>query len=146
VARDERTYDRRVLAYLDAVDFLERCNQTFAGLENPPGSFLEDQPGIPYTADPPTRLTSRLGAFGSSEAVKAFEEAQRRQLRVPRILVTDESGKTYLDPDDHWHVRRERDKSGMSVSAGPRLGFTRRLAAFRAQLDRFEAIVHEEIG
>jgi hypothetical protein len=131
LARDERTYDQRVSAYLDAIDFVEGQKTSFDNLARrmpfERGPFVT----VPYRADPPSRLTSRLRAFGSPQALAAFQKAETLIDLVP--LVTGE------DPTAVRHP-------GV-IGINPRDKFPRRaVARFEAQVLRFEGIVHREVG
>jgi hypothetical protein len=149
IARDERTYDRPVSAYLDAIDFIAGQERSFAILvvykatrsqaEDPvilrlqSDLFLEtpgEQEFIPIRLRPPSRLTSRLGAFGSTEAFNAFQEGQRRFRRIPFFVLSDGPGRQRLAVSQ---IRLDER-------------FIERFKAFIAQVGRFRAVVHEEIG
>ena len=148
IARDERTYDRRVAAYLDAIDFLAGQERSFATFvvyaatrsqaRDPVISRLqfdllletEDREFIPIRRRPPDRLTSRLGAFGSTEAFNAFQEGQRRFRRIPFFVLSDEPGRQTLAVSQMRLDER----------------FIERFKAFIAQVGRFHAVVHQEIG
>ena len=151
IARDERTYDHRVSAYLDAVDFVsgqERSLVIFVvsraidGRVESKDPLIEQlqselfseiagvQKEIPIRLRPPSRLTTRLGAFGSTEAFNAFQEAQRRFGRVPKVWVSFGAGRQKLVLSDQ--------------AVGER--FIERFKAFTAQVTRFRAVVHKEIG
>ena len=147
LARDERTYDRRVSAYLDAIDFIEGQERTLEAFiveaettplprdpvidrlrfEGPPGTSGRDLVPIRFT--PPNRLTSRLGAFGSTEAFNAFQEGERLFRRIPLFRVQGERGQ-YIATSQMILNKR----------------FVQRFKTFSAQIVRFRAIVHEEIG
>jgi hypothetical protein len=153
IARDERTYDRRVSAYLDAIDFIAGQERSFAlvvvykatgsqeedPVEDPVISrlqsdlFLEttgEQEFIPVRLRPPSRLTSRLGAFGSTEAFNAFQEGQRRFRRIPFAVIQEGPGRQKL--------------AASQIRLDER--FIERFKAFSAQVGRFRGVVHEEIG
>jgi hypothetical protein len=108
LAREERTYERRVAVYLDAIDFVEGQQNS---LHTYADKFRERQfrerhgaqlypsrertfprewgiqfGDVPYQHFPPPRLTTRLRAFGSSEVLDAFENAQALTLKMDIFL------------------------------------------------------------
>lgn|SRR5262245_1470426 len=129
LARDERTYDRRVSVYLDAIDFAEGQKATLHRWLDPGLVVGKTDRKILFRADPPDRLASRLRAFGSPQAFAAFQETEK--LAIPETaLLVDDAGREFLveDPDTHW-ARNLR-------------GYNR----FKAQLLRFEDAIHHEVG
>jgi hypothetical protein len=90
IAHEERRYERRVAAYLDAMDFVEAQKESLDEFLDPVAMRAGLARKIPYERRPPSRLTSRLRAFGSREVFEAFQRAQnisqefRFLLRVER--------------------------------------------------------------
>jgi hypothetical protein len=136
LARAERSYNRRVAVYLDAIDLLEAQKATYEEYSEPgtgPGIFTYRRKiPLPY---PPRRLTTRLRAFGSSEAFKAFQRAEFLRGAIPNGYgCCTKSGEDYIlalkDPVRH----------------NPPKAFFEAYKPFKTQLARFEEIVHNEIG
>ena len=122
LARDERTYDRRVSVYLDAIDFVEGQRRRFLPFFG--GSFGPAKV-VPHRVDPPTRLIARLRAFGSAQV---FEEFQKTNAETVAFLhnaspVLRDTGYGLVDPASQ-----------------------RAFDAFNAQVIRFELVVHDEVG
>jgi hypothetical protein len=165
LARDDRTYDRRVSAYLDAIGYLERQNLFWQDIfdESPPTPDLtptkQQWPRrlriylrkfsttngnwILYQPAPATPLEARLRAFGSLQALKAFQAAHSAAGSVPKWSY-DYGGRIYIRRSDYWTI--DYDKEASSVSMDHESRFTDALDAFQRSLRHFERIVHDEVG
>jgi hypothetical protein len=136
LARDERTYDRRVAVYLDAIDVIEDQEGAFydygterSGYEAnlPPPIHYEgssENVGLPLLLRrvPGQRLTTRLRVFGTSRAFEAFQKAQSLQEKIP--------------------ARSSFKMAPIKVD----MSWVAAYKAFHDQIGRFEDIVHEELG
>jgi hypothetical protein len=154
LARDERTYDRRVAVYLEAIAFVERQERAVyeygvavadksgkfpaelseLGLPThfpEPYSFRSGR--IPFETGPPTTLTDRLRVFGSPSIFTAFQRTQSIVSDPSMLLATGAglSGGVDLIPgkrnDQEWKM------------------FRRSYNAFYDQINRLENIVHREL-
>jgi hypothetical protein len=132
LARDERTYERRVAVYLDAIDFVEGQRRSIY-------IFVYRNPltKIPYKVVPTTRLMSRLRAFGSARVFKEFQETQRVIRKMGLGPQGDFAGRDYLQgsPDIE-------DDGGYRIDPA----FTNGYRAFTLQLIRFQTTIHDEVG
>jgi hypothetical protein len=140
LARDERSYDRRAAAYLDAIDFLHGQRDTweeYSGALDPYKTPTAYREKIPWQRYPARRLTTRLLVFGSTQAFEAFQATQTLQANMPIVGgCCTERGQPFIN------------------ATPPRQGFATRpprkffdaYKPFREQLSRFEAIVHREMG
>jgi hypothetical protein len=81
LARDQRTYDRRAAVYLDAIQLLQRQDDTWSEYLKDETHFqlLPERQSIPWQARPPRALDARLRAFGSARAFDVFETAEQLQ-------------------------------------------------------------------
>jgi hypothetical protein len=134
LARDERTYDRRVAAYLDAIDFFHKQQAAIGRVINVYCEAGCDD--IPYPAIPPRRLVTRLRAFGSTPAIAAFQKTVGSSQNIPGMQVLESQ------IGDRYHV--SYSFSGYSASHGKK--FLTRYQAFGAQVKAFEEVVHGELG
>jgi hypothetical protein len=136
LAREERTYDRRVSAYLDAFDFVEGQKESFDlfRLE------FRSTGRTPYHHDPPSRLTSRLRAFGSAQVFTAFQKTESFNEQMP---ITWGSRTTRRGRTSEYIVGTPWIAQG-GQNFDPRFGPA--YEAFKAQIVRFETVVHGEIG
>jgi hypothetical protein len=149
LARDERTYDRRVAVYLDAVDFVEGQVRSFTRWQSIdmfcPGPDPRCEPHrikIPYESEPPPRLISRLRTFGSTQVFKAFQKTQSRNfdlLSVPVVILGNPGREYIVGPPFPWVKTPEGDFE-------PEPRFERAYEQFRAEVVRFENIVNDEVG
>jgi hypothetical protein len=125
LARDDRVFDRRAAAYLDAIGFLERQNDAYIHYAAPAGQ------AIPFPTAPDLLLKERLIAFGSTNVNREFQRAE------DHALVT-------LDD-----VRNE-NRNGKTVivrESGPTdLFYGRSLVDFQTEIARFERTVHSDLG
>jgi hypothetical protein len=141
LARDERTYDRRVSAYLDAIDFVEAQKMSLdRWLDTNCSERLCDSsedggPRIPYEPVPPPRLISRLRAFGSAQVFRAFQKTQSLVEKMPITY-----GPHYIQAPPFPYV------DVGPTAAQPDPDFLRAHEAFAKQIVRFETIVHDEVG
>ena len=100
LARAERRYDRRVAAYLDAIDFVEGQKTSVLETVSHAGYWVRGRPipalpatslgklrSIPYTQEVPSRLVSRLRAFGSKEVLAAFQKTQEQSYNLPICVI-----------------------------------------------------------
>jgi hypothetical protein len=158
LARDQRTYDRRVSVYLDTIDFVEGQRLAYAAFGGetvvlPVGDLPKRVP-IHYV--PSTRLTTRLRAFGSTEIFRAFQKAERLNRQIPfDILVVGPAlgsgeGATGGSATAQWlsegSVFSPKSKQWISERTKVTQKYVDTDQAFRAQTERFENLVHEEIG
>jgi hypothetical protein len=138
LAREERTYDRRTAAYLDAVDFLERQSRELESFANEAYLPLEGSPRRPravfYDIRPSPRLRTRLRAFGSKAVFEAFERAAKTTLTFPVFYRGDTTDTSIL-----------RVKLPAPIAI-PSRDFNTEFIKLDNQIDRFEALVHDEIG
>jgi hypothetical protein len=147
LAHDERSYDRRVAAYLDATDHLDAQVAVYDAISNwTPG--IRGQRGYFRERDgpPPNRLTSRLIAFGSPQAVRVFEEAEDLNENVTTLshaLVNKRgdpiSAPIFLFASDYW---KRAAGGGFTLQQS----FLKRSDGFRRQVFRFEQLVHNELN
>lgn len=140
LARAERRYDRRVAAYLDAIDFVERQKTTVletvsqAGywVKGPtpalPATTLGKLRSIPYTQEVPSRLVSRLRAFGSKEVLAAFQKTQEQSYNLPICVIR---GAIYM-------------RCTFTNTKGVPL--VNEYEKFAADIVRFEELVRAEVG
>jgi hypothetical protein len=158
LARDERTYDRRVSAYLDAIDFVEEQKNSVSTFFWAKRAVTDPRFGpldpslygeIPYQLDPPNDLVARLRAFGSATVVREFQKTQSANQKIPiRIKAT---GRPTLSSLTAFGLtfRPSRGPTRVSIDfKNTRL--TGKLAqamfAFEKQIERFENVVHREVG
>jgi hypothetical protein len=166
LARDERTYERRVATYLDAIDFAEgRIAVLQDILETPvdPGTREEDAYGddglrasdpdlVYYEPTPPPRLASRLRAFGSREVLNAFQEV----LKLSETMLDNGpdpgdgaywiGNRQYISRSESWVLKTSGSATAVTAELLPRPRFQTKGAALRASVRRFEKIVHDEVG
>jgi hypothetical protein len=181
VAHAQRTYDRRVAVYLDAIDFLEGQRGSLA-LYAEATSTRNKNRRIAFQYDPPSRLFSRLQAFGSPGVVKALQRAQSEISLLPIDVEVHNSGSVTLvrlgrpytpPPAARASASRPAGEGGTDyilgtppwsrktaptgpppVAAVPETGrlarlgqaFTDHYGRFTFYVDRFEKIVHDEVG
>jgi hypothetical protein len=141
LARDERTYERRVSVYLDAIDFLQgqvRSIETYMHEGNiAEGNIAESrsrQPrDVPIDFYPPDRLETRLRAFGSKAI---YDDFVGTELQTRGIPVVAEFG----EPGDVLSGIIPAPKRGVSRD------FNKAYQVFRGRVNRFERLVHEDVG
>jgi hypothetical protein len=98
LAREQRSYARRVAVYLDAIDFVEgqrRAIERFGGYVDVvgPGEAFKDT--IWFQREVPTRLESRLRAFSSTKVLTEFQKVERAVRDMP-IVVDFRRGRTFI--------------------------------------------------
>jgi hypothetical protein len=76
LARDDRVFDRRAAAYLDAIGFLERQNDAYTRYSTAPAGQ-----SIPFLTAPQLLLKERLIAFGSTNVNRELFPERDRSLR-----------------------------------------------------------------
>jgi hypothetical protein len=157
LARAERTYERRVAAYLDAISFVEGQERaldeftgvvtdnrgeigqgdTFLGLPShfPEAYQVSLRSRIPWQTGPPTRLSNRLRLFGSPQAFRAFQRTQSIPGEMPLAIGASRSGGGAELIPGH---RRFNDLEYRMLRKG--------YMAFYDQVDRFEDIAHTDVG
>lgn len=139
-----RVYDRKVMAYLDAVDFLESQRKSLTEYE----AEITPRDPVPYQVVPPGSLTSRLRAFGSTEAFNTFEATQAVPPRIGIIIGGESGGASFqapIFPGSYAaipYVTEAKIISDTVVNRKYRVG----VGAFVAKVNRFEDIVHRELG
>jgi len=69
LARDDRVFDRRAAAYLDAIGFLERQNDAYVRTASTPRP-------VPFLSAPDLLLKERLITFGSTNVNREFQRAE----------------------------------------------------------------------
>jgi hypothetical protein len=128
VAREERTYDQRVLVYLDAMTFM---GQQLAALHRFwKESELHHAP-IYFDDDPPVRLRMRLTAFGSPRAAQAFQRAEAYIPNMPLELASKTvDSRVYIDQFD-----TPVDQA-----------FEHAVNVLTKKSQHFQEIVHKEVG
>jgi hypothetical protein len=140
LARDDRTYDRRVSVYSEAIDFVEGQNASWdeyiRGGRTKPGSgtILYYRKRIPHADVPPQRLMTKLRVFGSSQALETFQKTQTLENAIPRG-----GGCCTKSGEDFILARRT------NIRPPPRRFFDA-YKPFKAAISRFEKIVHGEVG
>jgi len=98
LAREQRSYDRRVAVYLDAIDFVERQRRAierYGGYVDVVGPGEAFKGTIWFEGEVPARLESRLRAFSST---KVFTELQKveRVVRDMPITLDFRNGRTFI--------------------------------------------------
>jgi hypothetical protein len=136
IAHEERRYDRRVAAYLDAMDFVAAQKESLEEFLNPVAVRLGLARKIPYERRPSSRLTSRLRAFGSPEALEAFQRAQNisREIPIPFVARANDHS---LNPRSGYIV---------DLKGHPDIVLPGAHEKFIAYVKRFEDTVHDEVG
>ena len=134
LARDERTYDRRVAACLDAIDFFEKENAVLTRANNPSVMIEGTHRDMTYPAIPPTRLTTRLHAFGSTRVSAAFDKTLKRSTKISGV------GEDFRGP-----TSRPVLKYYISLRVDAREFFAD-INEFAKQVTQFENVGHGEIG
>lgn len=147
LARDARTYERRVSAYLDVVGLVEKQDRelfTYALLQGrgrhdaitgagfpQPLFFPRGLPrgGIPWDDDVPVDLTRRLRVFGSAQVFNLFEKAEATSKDT---AVVNFQGGTYLSlyrlsPPEYRRVSHSYSE-------------------FHDEVGRLEQLIHSEVG
>jgi hypothetical protein len=128
LARDERTYERRVAIYLDAIDFVEAQRKSYEDyVEELRKVELDDREYVSITFTPPSRLTSRLRAFGSKKVFNSFQETQGLHIAI--------GASTGCCPEYLDVTLDELDDRTLASHS-----------AFREQVTRFEDTVNEELN
>jgi hypothetical protein len=141
LAHDERTCGRRVAVYAQAIDFLQGQKNAWDEYAVSPEFLrrvgLHFRKKIPFDDRPPQRLTTRLRMFGSRPAFEAFQAAQSLQDEIPSDAFCCVAGKDYLEPswDSELGYLTQRPKK-----------FFPPYRRFKAQVVRFDDIVHDEVG
>jgi hypothetical protein len=134
-----------VAAYLDASDYVQTQLAVYDAIANwTPG--IHGQPRyFRYKGTAPNRLTSRLNAFGSRQAVEVFQRAETLNENVPKQFhaLVNKSGEPvsapdFLFPSDYWI----RDAGGgLELSQS----FLNRYNGFARQVYRFEQVVRSDL-
>jgi hypothetical protein len=137
IARDSRSYDRRVAIYLDALRFAEDQKRPFDRF------FLEDEdPGdapdfvfaIRLPTDAPATLVTRLHIFGSANVRQTFARVERRSKdlsRVPGQVSFTKSGQLVL------RVKAFARYNKKLLDA---------YQAYAAELENLTAVINRELG
>jgi hypothetical protein len=136
IAHEERTYERRVAAYLDAMDFVEAQKESLEEFLDPVAIRLGLARRIPYERRPPSRLTSRLRAFGSPEAFEAFQKAQDISQEIP----------IPFEPKPNDDSLNPRSGHIVDLEGHPDIILPGAHEKFIAYVKRFEDTVHDEVG
>ena len=142
LARDERTYDRRAAVYLDAIDFLQGQKDTWEEYSQATSDWALDRTRsyrklIPHDDFPPRRLPTRLRVFGSTQAFEAFQKTQTLEEAIP-----SGGGEGFI-------YATRLGKLGSAEFGGPAKpprAFYEAHKPFIDQVNRFEDIVHDELG
>ena len=108
LAHAQRTYDRPVAVYLDAIDFLEGQRRSLARYEEP---SVHKKRRIAFHYEPPSRLFSRLQAFGSPRVVKALQRAQSEIQLLPIEVEVHSGGHASHAGTAHWGASRCQSRS-----------------------------------
>jgi hypothetical protein len=130
LARDDRVFSRRAAVYLDAIGLVESQQDAIFSY-----NISKIGERIPYQ-EPSKRLTARLVAFGSADAVSAFNRTENELIYS---VVASVSGYGSYGNGKEFLVRTEpkRDDSRDLVLAE---------RGFRKQVARFEQIVHRDLA
>jgi hypothetical protein len=153
IAEEARVYDRRVTAYLDAIDFLEGQQKSLdayemeVGINCTPDTHCAGVHGGPYQVFPPESLTSRLRAFGSSEAFNTFEAAENLSTRVG-IVYEGETGGAVVDGALFFPNELAGTPPVVKITEDTKVNrhYRAGLQAFVAKIGRFEDLVRRELG
>lgn len=153
LARDERTYERRVSAYLDSVSLVETQDRALftymwhvGAISHEESTFLPDGGtlpllnsvpgrGIPFDPEPSIDLTRRLRVFGSTQMVELFEKVERTAGSVAvsnaRYETPRETANYVVETKvSHRTYRQIRDQ----------------FLEFHDQVSRLEQLIHGEVG
>ena len=152
LARDERTYQPRVSAYLDSIDFLKSQQAAldgFAHLEPP-------RQDVPYPFVPPRRLVTRLRAFGSRDVFLAFTRAEAILTKMPveingdlpegspgdylNVLFTVNEPIPPMPEGTRLYIDAENDETKVNAK------YWEALDKFEGAVAQFEELVHNELG
>ena len=106
ISREERTHDRRVAAYLDAVDFLksqERSWEIYA--EQVPFVDWRDRRDVPYSTFRP-QARNEAQCFWLTEGLCRVSDSGDREPRTPRCVVFWKRlqvliARSLQEPEDH---------------------------------------------
>ena len=98
-----------------------------------------------YTVNPPSRLVTRLRAFGSQEAFDAFQTAETTTWPVPVTIIDDRKGDFLTVGDFHKQPTAAALKRTPHAIGPLRPQFVRRYDLFVSQVRQFEMIVHDEL-
>jgi hypothetical protein len=110
LASEERNYDKRVEAYLDAIRFVEDQRGSYNEWVEQWASL--EQRRIPVRRDPPDEMVARLRAFGSAKVLESFQQTQKLQNEIPisygrscpasyrdcRYVLLEQKDRELLDP------------------------------------------------
>jgi hypothetical protein len=137
LARDQQTYDERAAVYLDAIDFLQGQKDTWEEYSQATSDWALDRNRvyrrlIPHDDFPPRRLTTRLRVFGSTQAFEAFQKTQALEAAIP-----SGGGEGFI-----YATRLEK----LGLPRKPPRAFYEAHRPFIDQVNRFEDIVHDELG
>ena len=121
LARDDRVFDRRAAAYLDAIGFLERQNDAYVRTASTPRP-------VPFLSAPDLLLKERLITFGSTNVNREFQRAEG-YARVTLVRNENRNGKLF--------IVRERGP--------PDPYFELDLQNFQRAIARFERTVHSDL-
>jgi hypothetical protein len=130
LAHDDRVYTERSSAYLAAISFVESQKNALKLYRRAPRALTS----IRYEYRTPVTLQARLHAFGSPEANQAFDDAERASRSV-----------------FSWVETKAETPSGVYMLAPhpstiPNPNLIGSYDRFEAKVERFERLVHGEVG
>jgi hypothetical protein len=136
LAGEQRSYDRRVAVYLDAIDFVERQRRAierYGGYVDVVGPGEAFKGTIWFEQKVPARLESRLRAFSSTKAFKEFQKVERVVGDMP-ISVDFRKGRTFIPT------------GGGSYDGSYDAAIFRHYPKLLKQIHTFERTLRDEVG